>query len=58
MSRFRGPHQMGTSATGCKLCRAPLLEFSDVYFVYGLFVADSGVPRNFFQGGGGFNKFS
>jgi len=41
MSRSRGPHQMGTSATGCKICRVPLPEFSDdVYFVYGLFVAD------------------
>ena len=39
MSGFRVPHEMGTSATGCKLCRVPLPEFSNVvYFVYGLFV--------------------
>ena len=25
---------------------------------YGVLVGNSGVPRNFFQGGGGFNKFS
>jgi hypothetical protein len=39
--RFPRAAPNGTSATGCKLCRAPLPEFSNVvYFVYGLFVAD------------------
>jgi len=43
MSGFRGPHQM-TNAIGCKLCRAPLPEFSNVvYFVNDLFVADVAV---------------